>query len=180
MSVTDYKYPGTVTMGNDGMKDWNNPDYIKADDTSYADVKLTKYAQTEFLYITNFSFGIPTGSTIDGYEFIINRRGQFTGATGCADSQLYVYYNGSVGSNLGSATTWPGTLTDATYGGSADLCGASFTLDNVNSSSFGLKFQATSRYDGNCNAYVDYVKMRVYYTEGSGATVKPHYYYLQQ
>jgi hypothetical protein len=176
MAVTNYKYPGTAS----GWTDNNN---IKADDNSVAyAITPDSKTNTAALLASNFGFtssDIPSGSTINGIEFIIEKKGDAVNET--YDINVYLKLNGSnVSSNLASAVKWATSLTTTTYGGSSDLCGwSSVTQGNILDSTFQISLVAKNTLSAE-NFYVDYIKIRVYYTEGGGATVKPHYYYLQQ
>ena len=186
MAVTDYKYPGTAAnVINGGYGAWNNPDYIKADDTSYSATLIgtTKNA-TDYLTGTNFGFTssyVPSGATINGIELVICRCCAKANAT--YDYELYLLKDGTPhGNNLASATKWPtGEPAEATYGGSSNLWGGTWTQADVLDADFGVRLSCKSAIAANPGEFssVDYFKIRVYYTAG-GATVKPHYYYLQQ
>ena len=183
MSVTDYKFPGTAAnVDRDSKAAWQNPDYAKADDTSYAESPQAKNTYTDWLRLTNFGFttsDIPSGSTINGIEFIISRYA--TALNLINDSALYLYDDGQVGNNLASATKWPSTSpAEATYGGSTNMCGTTLTQTDIIASTFGVQLSIACGPSDSTIGIVDYIKIRVYYTEGAGATVKPHYYYLQQ
>lgn len=179
MSVTDWKFPGTAgsaLVDNSGA--WTNYDYAKADDTSYAsDAPGASKSSLVFLSVFNFGFSssdIPSGATINGIEFIINRYAN--NANMIEDCLLRTILGTSgndrtqKGDNLPSATKWPTSLTDATYGGATSLFNTTWTQSNILDSSFGilleLKCAATAS-----TGYVDYIKIRVYYTAGGGASV---------
>lgn len=82
MAVTDWKFPGTAAnVNNGGYYPWSNVDNIKADDSNTAICCTNGTADknpTDYLTATNFGFtssDIPTGATINGIEFVINRAG---------------------------------------------------------------------------------------------------------
>lgn len=182
MAVTDYKFAGTAANVDRGSTDWANPSNAKADDTSYSGNTVGKNTYTDWLLLTNFGFSssdIPSGATINGIEFIICRYSAKENEL--IDNALYLYDDGQVGDNLASATYWPiNDPTEATYGGSSSMCGTSLTQADIVASTFGVQLSVGCVIEDICNAYVDYIKIRVYYTEGGSATVKPHHYYLQQ
>ena len=189
MAVTDYKFPGTAAnVSNGGYMGWDNVDNIKADDTNTARVLTSGTADknpTDYLTATNFGFtstDIPSGATINGIEFVINRHGSEANAQ--YDYQLYMLKAGTQhGDNLASATKWPRSLTDATYGGATSLLGGTWAqTDIVGVTTFGFQLAIKNHLVSDLNEFtsVEHVKLRVYYTAGGGATVKPHYYYLQQ
>ena len=178
MSVTDWKYPGTAVSVS---SDWEDPNNAKADDSNYSvHVFYNKNASSALLRLTNFGFtssDLPSGCTINGIEFVIGRYASV--ANYISDSALYLYDDGQVGSNLASATKWPTSEGAATYGGATNMCGTSLTQADIVASTFGVQLSAAVGNRSNATAYVDYIKIRVYYTEG-GASVKPYYYYLNQ
>jgi hypothetical protein len=174
MAVTAYKYAGTAaSVDRDKKEPWSNPDYAKADDTSYAICPVTKNTYGDYLLLTNFSFSssdIPDGATINGIEFIICRYAEY--ADYISDSSLYLYDDGAVGNNLASATKWPDSEAEATYGGATNMCGTSLTQSDIVASTFGVRLSAANSHtDIAIDAIVDYIKIRVYYTEGGGSPV---------
>jgi hypothetical protein len=187
MAVTDYKFPGTAANVDRGSKPpWINPNNAKADDTSYAECTdgsggSIKNTYSDWLLLTNFGFtssDIPSGSTIDGIEFEIGRWASEQNLIN--DSALYLYDDGQVGNNLASATKWPTTMGTATYGGATNMCGTSLTQADIVATTFGVWLSIACGASESAAGEVDYIKIRVYYTEGGGSPVKPHYYYLQQ
>lgn len=63
------------------------------------------------------------------------------------------------GNVLGNA--WPDTDTYLTYGSASDLWGTTWTATEINSSTFGMEFQADAL---NSIASIDHVRMTVYYS----------------
>ena len=181
MPETAWKYPGTV-VDNGGNYAWVNPNNVKVDDETFATERITgKNTTGNILLLTNFGFSssdIPAGSTINGIEFIISRKAGQPGYL--YDYSIYLRNSGgNTGSNMASAATYDTTLTPITYGGATNMCGTSLTQSDIVASSFGIAFLIAIGSSTNYTAYVDYIKIRVYYTEG-GASVKPYYYYLNQ
>ena len=171
MAVTDWKYPGTASGAN-----WLTPDNIKAADTLYASTNVGKNTTSDVILGSNFRFSssdIPSGSTINGIEFVINRYS--ASANYLIDLTLYLQLSASnVGNNLASATTWPSSVTTTTYGGATDMCGTSLTQANILDNSFGLQLNVYNSDSSNAHmAYIDYFKIRVYYTAGGGGVSIP-------
>lgn len=180
MAVTDYKFPGTAAnVENEGHSPWSNYDNIKADDTSSASCQTDSSPDkfpSDYLTATNFGFtstDIPSGATINGIEFVINRQG--SEADSQYDFQLYMLKAGTQhGDNLASATKWPTSLTDATYGGATSLLGGTWAqTDIVGVSNFGFQIAIKNHIKPDLGewALVEHVKLRVYYTEGGGGGV---------
>jgi hypothetical protein len=185
MAVTEYKYPGTAAnVDNGGYKmTWSDVDNIKADDSEAALVLTSSTKNpTDYLTATNFGFtstDIPSGATINGIEFVINRAG--SEANSQYDYQLYMLKDGTQhGDNLASATKWPTSLTDATYGGATSLLGGTWAqTDIVGVTTFGfqLAIKAAIASDVSELTYVEHVKLRVYYTEAGGVTIPVFMYH---
>lgn len=189
MAVTEYKFPGTAAnVANGGYMVWYDVDNIKADDDATAIVKTGSNAdknQTDYLTATNFGFtstDIPSGATINGIEFVINRAG--SEADSQYDYQLYMLKAGTQhGDNLASATYWPTSLTDATYGGATSLLGGTWAqTDIVGVTTFGFQLAIKNhiKSDGGEYTNVEHVKLRVYYTESGSGPVIPIFTYHYQ
>ena len=172
MAVTAYKYAGTAaSVDRDTKVAWSNPDYAKADDTSYATNTPGKNNYSDWLLLTNYGFSssdIPSGATINGIEFIICRHA--SSSPGCTDSALYLYDDGQVGNNLASATYYPTSPAEATYGGATNMCGTTLTQADIVANTFGVRLSVTPGTD-DLQISVDYIKIRVYYTAGGGASL---------
>lgn len=171
MAVTDYKYAGTTAnVDRDSGPGWLNPDNAKADDTSYASCSLNKLYNSDWLLLTNFGFtsgDIPNGATIDGIEFVIGRKSRSIDVS--YDSALYLYDDGQVGNNLASATKWPTSISEATYGGAMDMCGTSLTQADIVATTFGVQLSAYGSSSESAVLDVDFIKIRVYYTAGGAS-----------
>lgn len=178
MAVTAYKYAGTAAnVDNASGIEWINPDYAKADGTDFSTVAAPSSKKpSDYLTLTNFGFtssDIPAGSTIDGIEFAINR--YFTNANDVFDYEFQLLKASTAhGSNMASAAKWPSSEAEATYGGATNLCGGTWAQTDIADSGFGVRLciKATSGGAGTL-AYVDYIKLRVYYTEGGGGGTLP-------
>lgn len=172
MAVTDYKYASSCNnVDRDSKPYWFNNGNATTDNNTYAYCTTAKNLYTDWLQWTNFGFtstDIPSGATINGIELVLGRYGSED--YGCNDSALYLYDDGQVGNNLASAKIWPTSEGTATYGGSTDMCGTSLTQADIVATTFGARFSANNRSD-TATAYVDYIKIRVYYTEGGGSPV---------
>lgn len=148
--------PGTIA--------WTNPGNLAAAGSATSD--LTTNATSEYLQGTNYGFAIPTGSTITGIEVTINRSSSSNaGGNSVNDVDLYLLKSGvTVGSNKAVATDWPISLAEATYGGSNDLWGTTWTPAEINASNFGVSLSVLNQSGfGNRIASVDYMQVKVYY-----------------
>lgn len=148
--------------------DWSNPNNILSSDSSFATVDLTSSATIgDYLRADQFGFDIPAMATIDGIVCSIQRKAS-AGST-IRDYSVVLLKNGTVpgGSDdkKDSVTYW-GTLNSyANYGSAADLWNTTWTPADINSSTSGFAVRPlyVPAYGG-ATAYVDHMKMTVYYT----------------
>ena len=170
---TSATYPGTVTdqgLGapyyGDGA--WVNPDYMKTADGNVSTnaMRYTNVGMSDAVFLTNFNFSIPTGSTINGIKVEINRKYQV--ANYVQDYYVKLIKAGSpIGNNKASASLWPSSLNVATYGNSTDLWGSTWTASDINSSNFGVMVQTSLSNAFNATAAIDYVRVTISYTAGA-------------
>ena len=151
--------------------DWANPGNATANDGTEAIVSFTGVNQTsDALDCDNFGFAIPAGATIDGIVLTVEKRESST-ATNCRDSSIRLFKAGALeGDDKATATEWPTTLTDVSYGGAADLWGTTWTVDDINHADFGARVvaQVVSAGGSPRVGAVDRVEITVHYTEAAG------------
>jgi len=169
MAVTSYKFAGTAAnVANGEYAAWQGYNDAKADDTAYAYLAPSEKYASDYLSLTNFGFtssDIPSGATIDGIEFVVARA--HNEANNVYDYALYLLKSGTQhGSNMASATKWPTAIAEATYGGSTNLCGGTWTQSDIVGTNFGvqLSIKATTKPSTGKYSLVDFIKVRVYYT----------------
>ena len=131
---------------------------------------------TDTLRATNFGFSssdIPSDATINGIEIVVCKYGQNSSLT---EYQLYLRAaSGQVGNNLKSDAAYPtGSPTETTYGGATNMCGTTLTQANIVESTFGFDYVGLGSSSSIYNMYVDYIKIRVYYTASGGSTSLIH------
>lgn len=157
-----------------GFDTWSNPSNITASDNSYATVSNGAGSTSHYLKGTNFGFSIPDGATIDGILVEIERSILTTaGAKSVTDSAIrIVKADGSIGTtNKSAGATWTTTDTYASYGGSSDLWGETWTAQNINDVDFGAVLAVVTAADvGTATAQVDHMRITVYYTEAAAAS----------
>lgn len=127
---------------------------------------------SNYIHYTNFNTSsIPSGATINGIELIIERKASATNRI--SDEVIQLVIGGTrVGTNQARATKWPTTDTDsATYGGAANLWGATVTYADVvtNASTFGIAVKTTNNAAGSVTGSIDFLRIRITYT-ASGNT----------
>ena len=146
---------------------WTNPTYVEVADSQYADglSQYTLSGMTGDLYITGFGFLIPPGSTIDGV-FMEMYCYQNDTTNGITDAGIYLLKGGiKSGSDMSVYTAWPSTVAIRNYGGSSNLWGTTLTPSDVNASNFGVSINASTLIANTYHAYIDYVRLTVYYTK---------------
>ena len=172
MSDTGFVLAGTGASDSTvGTEPWANPGNITADDATYADGDAADKLETmEYILGTNFGLDLPADATIDGIEF----RGQFhdTGTIAAGSLEIARVKHPSSGfatDQETDAVVLTGTPTDYDYGGATELHGASWTVANVEDSTFGVAFSLDA--DGileAANIKCDALWVKVYYTESAG------------
>jgi len=151
---------------------WTDPGNVLADDGSYAHVALAATQDSQYLWMTNFGFSVPSTATITGIQVKLNGHDALTGAP--VINHRYLVYNNALVS--GTGITKSGKIfnsssdVDVFQGSSSDLWGSTtLTPAIVNTSSFGTALTAefSASESGGYDAYTDYCEMTVYW---SGAT----------
>jgi len=132
----------------------------------------TRYSN--YLKATNFSLSsIPNGATITGIQVDIEKSAFEDGADYITDYVVRIVKpNGTVGTTNLAATSvhWPISDAYASYGGSTELWGESWTVGDASSTDikdtdFGVVLSVTINGGSNGTlAYVDYIRLKVYYT----------------
>jgi len=158
------------TSADSGAVDWTNPGNVTASDNSRATASLAKGDVSYYLKATGFGFSIPTGSTINGITIEIERSiAEATSNT--KDNSVKIIKDGTITGDekADTATLWPVNSGDAyaTYGGSTDKWGVSWTVADINSSNFGVAVQAKNAVAAKPTtetAQVDHIRITVTYT----------------
>lgn len=164
--------PGTMATVSRSKNSWGDPDKAKASDNSYT-ASGPQSSGSDYLVATNFGFSIPAGSTINGVTVAVERKSSSNIASSyIKDDTAYLMKGGSAtGDNKADTSTkWPTSDTVATYGGAADVWGATLSVDDVNASTFGFRLSDLAYRTGKGSplAYVDFISITVTYTEGGG------------
>ncbi len=141
-----------------------NPDNMKVSDNTYASYDTV--TNNISWYATNFGFSIPTGSTIDGILFEIERKSLYGGSI--TDSVVKVIKaNGTAGStSKHTGTSWASSDQYDSFGGAADLWSETWTAEDINDADFGVFF-ASFGYEESMR--IDHIRCTVYYTAGGGS-----------
>jgi autotransporter-associated beta strand protein len=159
---------GASTTAGAGTIAWTNPSNSISNNGIYATcaIKGPGTKTSEYLKTSNYGFTIPGAATIIGITVIVGRFEDNTAnGNDVKDVGVNLLKAGAI-SGLNKAdlvTEWPKTtVTTATYGGSSDLWGTTWTPTDINLSTFGVTLNASS--DNDRTASVDYIQISVTYT----------------
>jgi len=170
-SVT--KEPGVLSnSGATGGISWSGPSNAKSNDGSYATVTANVRGGTNYslpMQTYSYGFSIPTGSTIDKVEILIERKSNASGFEAALDESVFLVNNGSVqtinrcNSNCTSIPNSDSVIT-------VELSG--ITLATINSGGFGVAYRAYLSYNSSpVTVSVDSINIKVTYTPPQPPTV---------
>lgn len=146
-----------------GTKSWNTPTNIYSSNNAYAWAGLARGEYTYWLRATTFGFSIPDGATIDGIVAEFEKKA--TGS-GIVDFSVRIVMAGfEQGDEKKLLSYWPTSDTYISHGGAADLWGLGWNPAAINASNFGVSISARMSITGEQAAYIDHVRITVYYTE---------------
>ena len=131
-----------ATGANDatvGTIDWTNPG--NACGAGNATISLTGTAVSHYIKATMGAnaFAVPAGSTINGITVSVQRTGSSNGANHMIDNSIKIVKGGTIsGTDQSAGATWNASGETATFGSSSNLWGLSWTVTDINSSTFGV------------------------------------------
>lgn len=154
-----------------GGSSWANIGNIYTSNNNHASCTLAKGSNPSFI-LEAYGMGgaVPAGSTINGIQVLIERQCSYDeGGDQVNDSAIRLMKNlAIVGDNKASGAKIAGETT-IYYGGAEDLWGTTWSVAEVNHANFGISAVFTESVGGsNCNLSVDYIDIKVFYTEGGG------------
>ena len=149
--------------------------------TAYADEEDGTYARTDSFLRTGYTpwlrfvnvsgLSIPVGSTIDGIEVRIKRKGldYTTHNSDIRDSVLRLHVSGTMSGddNADTDTTWPtSNAFGATVGGPTDDWNAGYDRADLIGATFGVQLSVANveTVDAYGSAFVDVLQIKIYYT----------------
>lgn len=157
MATTGAKLPASGTsVARSTATAWTNPSNITANDGTTASISSGSTGSA-YLVASNFGFSIPTGSLIQGVTVIFEAAESATGSESTT-AQLQDASAALFGTTI-SVTINGTALTNYTYGGSANLWGATLTPAIINDVDFGVRFWFTTTHA----MTVDTVTMEITY-----------------
>jgi len=159
-SVVNNTTTGTLNWTNPGNATSNN----NADATASAESATTRY-----LLATDFGFGIAAGSTINGIVVEVEKGSQ----EGCVDVGAFIVKGGTIGStNRKLSGNWPASDAYKSHGlFQTDTWGETWSASDINASDFGFAISASLGGDP-AAAFVDHIRITVYYTAAAVANPK--------
>ncbi|MBI4305247.1 MAG: hypothetical protein HY678_02910, partial [Chloroflexi bacterium] len=164
VATSSAKSAGTGADAGGGSATWSNPGNITGSDDSRATAAYPNPSNN--LDATNFGLSIPSGATINGVQVSIEKGTTVNSGATVTDTTVRLLKAGAVvGDNKASGTAWPIADANATYGGSSDLWGTSWTAGDFTPSGFGVRISASqSGGDSSHTIAVDHVRITVYFT----------------
>jgi hypothetical protein len=143
---------------------------VIASDNSRAVATHTASTISHDLDVTDFVFSIPAG-TINGIVVEVER------AAASADT---VYWNRVVllkagvehGGDKSAGVAFPTSDAYETFGGISDVWGGTWTPDDINASTFGIRLRSSTLLSGGSGAAnIDHVRITIYYTTNTAPTI---------
>lgn len=171
MSTQGPNAPATITVPIAVGTIWTNPNNAKVDDGSYATSTPGGVGSgTRALQATGFGFTIPAGATINGILCEIKRI-LLSGSV--LDGRVSVIKGGSVQTaDRKVAGIWPVVADYISYGGPNDLWGTTWTVANINASTFGFEVIANGSGEAGGTCGVDAMRITIFYNNYQGSYFK--------
>ena len=172
--MADTGFKNATATGED-YNQFANPTYAYADDTNYA-LETTDGEQQDYY---NFTFGIPSGATINGVEVtlkgyadgVVILNGDRAGIKVDLSDNGGTAYGTKINKNFAISA---GEITN-TYGGatSADAYwGLTLTDTDFSNTNLRVRVEMDILTGGADVWYLNHIQVKVYYTEASGATIR--------
>jgi len=162
------------SVSGEEVIEWLNPRYAIIEDGFYAISDVSYEASSDYLYVRNFEFEIPSGVNIGLIRFNVVRS-SIGGDIG--DIEVYVVNGDEILSpNLANASLWPLVPTNTAYQVISDnftsaipglpIQEGGWDIDDVNSEDFGfiIRVQGQTASSG-VIAQIDHVNMRIFYED---------------
>lgn len=142
---------------------WTNLESIQFEATSLSETVQQVVVATPYrdaLLVDQFQLEVPSAATIDG--IVVEVRRASTGFV--SDDSVRIIKGGAVGSAERASGVWGETFEWVSYGSSTDLWGEAWTPADLNAADFGVALSVLyTNTVGNTRAYVDQVRVTVYY-----------------
>jgi hypothetical protein len=171
MSTAGPLSPNTAADDGSGGA-WANPNNTKLSDTAYTTVTAARRMLVDSgnLVVSHFDFAIPAGATINGIQVDIQRKYAGTGGS-VFDAGITMTKDAANAAGWTTdANNWTTTEHYDTWGDATELWNTTWTPAEINNDGFGvmlmISVSAGSSYA--CIAYVNHVRITVYYTTVAG------------
>lgn len=156
-------YPGTRGTITGGIN-WANVGNIQSDNNVYATCNLDNGETSRYIYGIDYGFAIPAAATITGIQVQIKRVSSSGNANNISDQNVRLVKGGIVqATNYANPAVWNNSVQVISYGGAGDLWGTTWTPAEINANNFGATISVSSNAN-NRTAYIDYIRITVYYT----------------
>ncbi|MGB9847751.1 MAG: hypothetical protein ACPLKV_00850, partial [Minisyncoccia bacterium] len=155
---------------NGGSVAWTSPTNVYTSNDVYASATIPggtdpDYYWTDYLKATGFGFSIPSSANILGIKVEVEAKASAASSIGLR--ALLVKAGTPVGNERGSLLT----TSDVYYslGGETDLWGTTWSYSDINNSNFGVVISAYNWDTLARTAYIDHIRITVYYTTTGNA-----------
>lgn len=173
MSDTGFKTTGAVVSA--GL--WGN---FTTTRLNTADDSRATAAGTTFRVgtLNNYSFGVPSGATIDGIE--VNTEFSTDSAAATATLQISLSWDNGTNYTATKSDTVTGSTTDknSTLGGAADTWGHSWTDSELANGTFLVKVEGKSSSAVQL-CRLDFLQIKVYYTVAATGATGAYYMFFE-
>jgi hypothetical protein len=162
---------GATTAADDatvGTIAWGSTSNALSDNDSGSTASLSTGQVSHYLKLTGFGFNLPSTATVVGILVEAKIAATELG-THIIDNSIKIVKGGVISGTdqkRSASTYWNTSFTWNSWGGSNNLWGTTFTYSDINASNFGVVISATTSAGGtSATAYVDYVRITVFYTD---------------
>ena len=158
--------------GSSGSKTFEGggPNLTVSDNSDFRGIYGGAGTNTFSFRAGGFEFAIPASATIDGFEFLLERKRGGGGAGSCTTNIVQIHDGTTtVGTNKETGSAMPTVDTNKIYGGPTDKWGLTYTPTDVNAETFRVQISNTVVVSsGTVSIEFDYAQMTVYYTDVEG------------
>lgn len=163
-TVTATRNPTTCSnVTGIGTVAWGTTNNALTSDGSYAAALLARNQTSNYLRCSGYGFSIPTGAVIDGITVKVDRVSPNPNSNpNDADDRL-LKAGTLVGTSQPASIPWGTTQAVASFGGTANLWGTTWTVGDVNNSGFGFSMVVNTT-KNNTEADVDSIVIDVTYS----------------
>jgi hypothetical protein len=175
--TTGPKFPTAVTgntgtIGGGGVA-WGTPTNAEAADSVFTTCAIPDTQIGDDLIGTGFGFTITSTDTINGILLEVNVKQNTITGGGASDNSIKLLKAGAaVGTSLAAGSV-PGTAAaTASYGGSSNLWGTTWTPTDINNANFGAAISFANSTGGGTNrtVSVDFIRITVTSTPATSPT----------